>query len=455
MFIYQVLNEANAHGSRINNLRQFHVSQRNQTAATMLEPARNHGEEETRRRNFFFALWKVAFDLLIFFFLGSGSRKFKFEEMAERALTCVHSLRERLDSTLAAHRNEILALLARIEEEPASSLGIVPHKGHDSLEVNEDMQSALAHQWCMIMMCTAKNEEALQIEPHFAAKRRRKVNNDRIPISRSPYVVLSLQDGKVEPFSQGGSGAYDEIQGVEWNARAGVEAWKPIVDAVHAKGGIIFRQLWHVGRASHSVYQPGGVASISSTDKLISDRWGILMRDGSYGIYPKPRPLETSEIPEVVEYYCKAALNSIRAYAQNVMEKGSYLVQLVDPVDYLKRDMSWKRFAVVTQDLLAIGRHVFPASYKRLHVPCTSQHAGHPRPSESIRGHPTEAIRTSYARASEGNRASYARESEGSRARVGLPEYMGTYKVARRAWRPMCCDVHGHATRSFSLFEQG
>ncbi|XP_039034529.1 12-oxophytodienoate reductase 7-like [Hibiscus syriacus] len=203
-----------------------------------------------------------------------------------------------------------------------------------------------------------------------------KVNNDRIPISRSPYVVLSLQDGKVEPFSQGGSGAYDEIQGVEWNTRAvfaeyytqmttpdiflitegtlifgtGVEAWKPIVDAVHAKGGIIFRQLWHVGRASHSVYQPGGVASISSTYKLISDRWGILMRDGSYGIYPKPRPLETLEIPEVVEHYCKAALNSIRAYAQNVMEKGSYLVQLVDPVDCLKRDMSWKRFAVVTQD---------------------------------------------------------------------------------------------------------
>ncbi|KAE8682436.1 Phosphoglycerate/bisphosphoglycerate mutase family protein isoform 1 [Hibiscus syriacus] len=67
-------------------------------------------------------------------------------------------------------------------------------------------------------------------------------------------------------------------------------------------------------------------------------------------------------------------------------------------------------------------------------------HACHPRASE--------AIRTSYARASEGSRASYARESEGSRARVGRPECMGrpecttTYKVARRAWRPMCWDVH-------------
>ncbi|KAE8663281.1 hypothetical protein F3Y22_tig00112988pilonHSYRG00050 [Hibiscus syriacus] len=78
--------------------------------------------------------------------------------------------------------------------------------------------------------------------------------------------------------------------------------------------------------------------------------------------------------------------------------------------------------------------------------PCTSQHVGHPRPSdrghpteairkhpmpfESIRGHPNElceGIRTSYAMASEGNRASYARESEGNRARVGRPEYMATY----------------------------
>lgn len=30
-----------------------------------------------------------------------------------------------------------------------------------------------------------------------------------------------------------------------------VEAWKKVVDAVHAKGAIIFCQLWHVGRASH------------------------------------------------------------------------------------------------------------------------------------------------------------------------------------------------------------
>ncbi|KAJ0981154.1 hypothetical protein J5N97_009409 [Dioscorea zingiberensis] len=60
------------------------------------------------------------------------------------------------------------------------------------------------------------------------------------------------------------------------------DAWKKVVDAVHAKGSIIFCQLWHVGRASNQVYQPGGTsAPISSTDKPISGRWRILMPDGT------------------------------------------------------------------------------------------------------------------------------------------------------------------------------
>ena len=40
--------------------------------------------------------------------------------------------------------------------------------------------------------------------------------------------------------------------------RAQIDGWRKVVDAVHAKGGIIFLQLWHVGRVSHSSFQPGG-----------------------------------------------------------------------------------------------------------------------------------------------------------------------------------------------------
>ncbi|KAK9929878.1 hypothetical protein M0R45_026951 [Rubus argutus] len=49
-----------------------------------------------------------------------------------------------------------------------------------------------------------------------------------------------------------------------------VEAWKPIVDAVHAKGGIFFCQIWHVGRVSNSGFQPNRQAPISSTDKPLT-----------------------------------------------------------------------------------------------------------------------------------------------------------------------------------------
>ncbi|XP_042492676.1 putative 12-oxophytodienoate reductase 11 [Macadamia integrifolia] len=45
-----------------------------------------------------------------------------------------------------------------------------------------------------------------------------------------------------------------------------VEAWKPVVDVVHAKGGVFFCQIWHVGRVSASDFQPNGLAPISSTD---------------------------------------------------------------------------------------------------------------------------------------------------------------------------------------------
>ncbi|KAL6575380.1 12-oxophytodienoate reductase 3 [Orobanche minor] len=59
--------------------------------------------------------------------------------------------------------------------------------------------------------------------------------------------------------------------------------------------------------------QPGGIAPVSSTDKPISKRWRVLLPDGSYGIYPKPRKLDTYEVPELVEQYRQAAINAIEA----------------------------------------------------------------------------------------------------------------------------------------------
>ncbi|EMS55956.1 12-oxophytodienoate reductase 3 [Triticum urartu] len=103
-----------------------------------------------------------------------------------------------------------------------------------------------------------------------------------------------------------------------------IDGWKKVVDAVHAKGGIFFCQLWHVGRASHQVYQPDGAAPISSTDKPISARWKILLPDGSYGTYPTPRRLATLEIPDIVEQYRQAAINAIEAGFDGIEIHGAH-----------------------------------------------------------------------------------------------------------------------------------
>ena len=47
-----------------------------------------------------------------------------------------------------------------------------------------------------------------------------------------------------------------------WTAEQ-TESWRPVTNAVHAKGGRIFAQLWHVGRVSHQDLQPGGVLPVA------------------------------------------------------------------------------------------------------------------------------------------------------------------------------------------------
>ncbi|XP_020581544.1 putative 12-oxophytodienoate reductase 11 isoform X2 [Phalaenopsis equestris] len=89
-----------------------------------------------------------------------------------------------------------------------------------------------------------------------------------------------------------------------------VEAWKPIVKAVHDKGGIFFCQLWHAGRVSSYGYQPNGQAPISSTDRPIPPQ---KQHDDTIAEYSIPRRLAIEEIPLVVNDFRLAARNAIEA----------------------------------------------------------------------------------------------------------------------------------------------
>lgn len=101
---------------------------------------------------------------------------------------------------------------------------------------------------------------------------------------------------------------YSDTPGV-WTAEQ-VEAWKPIVDAVHAKGAVIFCQIWHVGRVSTFEFQPDGQAPVSCTDRKVSPQMSF---DGRLEEFSPPRRLAVEEIPGIVDDFRKAARNAIDA----------------------------------------------------------------------------------------------------------------------------------------------
>ena len=80
--------------------------------------------------------------------------------------------------------------------------------------------------------------------------------------------------------------------------------WKRVTDTVHARGGRMFLQLWHMGRASHSAFHAGRPAVAPSPVKINGD--GINTPQGKLP-YEVPRPLESREIPGVVADYARAA----------------------------------------------------------------------------------------------------------------------------------------------------
>ena len=89
-----------------------------------------------------------------------------------------------------------------------------------------------------------------------------------------------------------------------------IEAWKPITKAVHQKGGVIFLQLWHVGRVSHPLLQPNKVLPVSASAIAVE---GKINTPEGHQQMVAPRALELNEIPAVVNDYKTASLNAIEA----------------------------------------------------------------------------------------------------------------------------------------------
>jgi 2,4-dienoyl-CoA reductase-like NADH-dependent reductase (Old Yellow Enzyme family) len=111
-----------------------------------------------------------------------------------------------------------------------------------------------------------------------------------------------------------------------------VEGWKKVTRAVKEKGTLIFTQLWHVGRVSHTSIQPNGIApeGVSDIQAENSYAWGY-DENGKEGfvLASKPKALSTDEVKKVINQFVDAAKNALEAGFDGVELHGAngYLIE--------------------------------------------------------------------------------------------------------------------------------
>lgn len=119
-----------------------------------------------------------------------------------------------------------------------------------------------------------------------------------------------------------GTSAFIAEPGVYSNEQ--VQAWKQVTDAVHAKGGRIFMQIWHAGRAAHPDIN-GGQRTVSASAIAIE---GEIHTPGGKVPHVVPHALETQEIADIVAAFAQGAKNAIAAGFDGVEVHGAngYLI---------------------------------------------------------------------------------------------------------------------------------
>jgi N-ethylmaleimide reductase len=108
-------------------------------------------------------------------------------------------------------------------------------------------------------------------------------------------------------------------QGYAWtpgiHSSEQLEGWRLVSDAVHKARGLIFMQLWHVGRISHPALQPDGMLPVApsairpSGDAFIENENG----EGALVPFVTPRALQIEEMPHLVMQYVRGAKNALAA----------------------------------------------------------------------------------------------------------------------------------------------
>jgi len=133
---------------------------------------------------------------------------------------------------------------------------------------------------------------------------------------------------------------YARIPGL-WNP-AQVEAWKPVVAAVHARGGKIFAQLMHTGRVSHAANMPAGARVVAPSAVPLT---GQQMYTDALGMqdYPVPEVMTEADIAQAKAEFVQAAQNAVAAGFDGIelhAANGYLLEQFLSP-DTNRRTDAW------------------------------------------------------------------------------------------------------------------
>ena len=121
---------------------------------------------------------------------------------------------------------------------------------------------------------------------------------------RATAGLIIAEATQISPQAQG----YQDTPGIYTPDQ--IAGWRVVTNAVHAKGGRIFLQLWHVGRVSHVDLQPGGAAPVAPSAIQAATKTFV---NNTFTETSMPRALSLEEIPAIVADFRQAAANAIAA----------------------------------------------------------------------------------------------------------------------------------------------
>lgn len=121
----------------------------------------------------------------------------------------------------------------------------------------------------------------------------------------TPGGLLITEATQVSPQGQG----YPGTPGI--HSAEQIAGWRLVTEAVHARSGLIFLQLWHVGRISHRSHQPGGDLPIAPS--AVQPRGNAVTASWKQEPFETPREILATEIPSIVAQFREGARNALMA----------------------------------------------------------------------------------------------------------------------------------------------